>query len=132
MFGYSAALPQILRKSGVDYFMTQKISWNETNVFPFHTFIWKGIDGSDIFTHFLPTNDYNLSNMPHRVIESEERFAQSDVCNEFLNLYGVGDGGGGPADLHIELGLRQQDLEGTPKFKFDTAENFFERTSQSG
>ena len=130
VFGYSAALPQILRKSGVDFFMTQKISWNETNVFPFHTFIWKGIDGSDIFTHFLPTNDYNLSNMPNRVIESEERFAQSDVCNEFLNLYGVGDGGGGPSDLHIELGLRQQDLEGTPKFKFDTAENYFEKTSK--
>ncbi|MBN1971207.1 MAG: alpha-mannosidase [Candidatus Delongbacteria bacterium] len=130
VFGYSAALPQILRKSGVDYFMTQKISWNETNIFPYHTFMWKGIDGTEIFTHFLPTNNYNLSNMPDRVIQSEKRFAESDLTNEFMNLYGVGDGGGGPSDIHIELGLRQKDCEGTPKFKFEFAEEFFNKSEE--
>ncbi|MDA3839394.1 MAG: glycosyl hydrolase-related protein [Candidatus Delongbacteria bacterium] len=130
VFGYSAALPQILRKSGVDVFMTQKISWNETNKFPHHTFYWTGIDGTDILTHFLPTNNYNLSNMPAEMIDSEERFAQSDVSDEFLNLYGIGDGGGGPSRIHIELGKRQQNLEGVPKFKFSFAEDFFKKIAK--
>ncbi len=54
--------------------MTQKISWNETNKFPHHTFYWEGIDGSQILSHFIPTNDYNLENMPQKLIESESRF----------------------------------------------------------
>ncbi len=130
VFGYSAALPQILKKSGVDVFMTQKISWNETNKFPHHTFYWKGIDGTEILTHFLPTNDYNCSNMPSKLIESEERYTQSDVSDEFLNLYGIGDGGGGPSPIHIELGLRQKDLEGAPRFKFAFAQDFFDKISK--
>ncbi|MBT4574919.1 MAG: alpha-mannosidase, partial [Candidatus Cloacimonetes bacterium] len=127
VFGYSAALPQILRKCGVDYFMTQKISWNETNNFPHHTFNWEGIDGTRILTHFLPTNDYNLANLPSQMISSEVRYAQSDVSDEFLNLYGIGDGGGGPSAHHIEMGLRQQNLEGVPKFKFSFADDFFKK-----
>ncbi|MBT3756297.1 MAG: alpha-mannosidase, partial [Candidatus Cloacimonetes bacterium] len=127
VFGYSAALPQILRKCGVDYFMTQKISWNETNNFPHHTFNWEGIDGTRILTHFLPTNDYNLANLPSQMISSETRYAQSDVSDEFLNLYGIGDGGGGPSAHHIEMGLRQQNLEGVPKFKFSFADDFFKK-----
>ena len=127
VFGYSAALPQILKKCGVDYFMTQKISWNETNKFPHHTFMWEGIDGTEILTHFLPTNDYNLSNWPTQLVESEKRFAQNDVSDEFLNLYGIGDGGGGPSRFQIEMGLRQQNLEGAPKFKFSFAQDFFEK-----
>lgn len=130
VFGYSAALPQILKKCGVDIFMTQKISWNETNVFPHHTFMWEGIDGTKILTHFLPTNDYNLANMPNQLVESEKRYAQNDVSDEFLNLYGIGDGGGGPSRLHIEMGQRQQNLEGAPKFKFSFAEDFFKKIAK--
>lgn len=130
VFGYSAALPQILKKCGVDVFMTQKISWNETNLFPHHTFYWEGIDGSKILTHFLPTNDYNLANLPSQLIASEKRYAQNDVSDEFLNLYGIGDGGGGPSREHIEMGLRQQNLEGVPKFKFAFAQEFFEKISK--
>jgi alpha-mannosidase len=131
VFGYSAALPQILKKSGVDYFMTQKISWNETNIFPHHTFNWEGIDGTRIATHFLPTNDYNCSNLPKQLLESEERFAQSDVANEFLNLYGIGDGGGGPGRIHIELGKRQQNTEGAVKFKFATSTDYFKKLGRT-
>jgi len=130
VFGYSAALPQILKKCGVDIFMTQKISWNETNIFPHHTFNWEGIDGTKILTHFLPTNDYNLANLPSQMIASEKRYAQNDVSDEFLNLYGIGDGGGGPASEHIEMGLRQQNLEGVPKFKFAFAQEFFDKIAQ--
>jgi len=127
VFGYSAALPQILKKCGIDFFMTQKISWNETNTFPHHTFMWEGIDGTRILTHFLPTNDYNLANLPAQMIASEKRYTQSDISDEFLNLYGIGDGGGGPSAHHIEMGLRQQNLEGVPKFKFSFAEEFHKK-----
>jgi len=130
VFGYSAALPQILKKCGVDLFMTQKISWNETNKFPHHTFNWQGIDGTTILTHFLPTNDYNLANLPSQMIASEKRYAQNDVSDSFLNLYGIGDGGGGPSRDHIELGIRQQDLEGVPKFKFSFADDFFREIAE--
>jgi alpha-mannosidase len=125
VFGYSAALPQILKKSGVNYFMTQKISWNDTNKFPHHTFYWQGIDGSKIATHFLPTNDYNCSNLPKQLIEAEKRFTQSDIAEEFLNLYGIGDGGGGPGRIHIELAKRQKNTEGSPRFVFAAAADFF-------
>ncbi|MCF7815264.1 MAG: alpha-mannosidase 2c1, partial [Candidatus Cloacimonetes bacterium] len=130
VFGYSAALPQILKKCGVDVFMTQKISWNETNIFPHHTFYWEGIDGTKILTHFLPTNDYNLANLPSQMIASEKRYAQNDVSDEFLNLYGIGDGGGGPSFEHIEMGLLQQNLEGVPRFKFAFAKEFFDKIAE--
>ncbi|MCF7859399.1 MAG: hypothetical protein K9N07_08805 [Candidatus Cloacimonetes bacterium] len=130
VFGYSAALPQILKKCGIDFFMTQKISWNETNTFPHHTFYWEGIDGTQILTHFLPTNDYNLGNTPKELIESEQRYAQSDISDEFLNLYGIGDGGGGPSAHHIEVGRRQQNLEGCPRFKFAFAQEFFRKIAE--
>ena len=126
VFGYSAALPQILKKAGVDIFMTQKISWNERNVFPHHTFLWEGIDGTTIRTHFLPTNDYNLSNEPAKLIASEKRFHQSAYLDGFLNLYGVGDGGGGPSRKHIERARRGANTQGMPRMKMATADTFFQ------
>ncbi len=123
-FGYTASLPQILKKCKVDTFISQKLSWNDTNTFPHHTYRWQGIDGSEVLCHFLPTNDYNFSNLPQSFIESERRFAQADISDDFLNLYGIGDGGGGPSKEHIELGLRQQNLEGSPKVKFAQAKDF--------
>lgn len=127
VFGYSAALPQILQLSDIDVFMTQKISWNEVNEFPHHTFMWKGLDGTEIKTHFLPTNDYNLSNWPHQLRAAQYRYKQPEVTDGFLNLYGIGDGGGGPSKLHIEMGKRQQNTLGTPKFKFCKAEHYFDK-----
>jgi alpha-mannosidase len=131
VFGYSAALPQILKKSGVDIFMTQKISWNETNTFPHHTFYWQGIDGTRILTHFLPANNYNVNNRVGQLVDAEARFAQSYVQDDFLNLYGTGDGGGGPSRLHIEYGLRAGDVEGVPKFKFAFASDFFKKIAKT-
>ncbi len=130
VFGYSAALPQILKKSGIDYFMTQKISWNEFNVFPHHTFMWEGIDGTEILTHFLPTNNYNLENTPDALIEAEKRFSQHGISDDFLNLYGIGDGGAGPSRRHIEFGKRQMKTEGVPRFKFSSARAFFEKIAK--
>lgn len=127
VFGYSAALPQILRLAGVEFFMTQKISWNETNTFPHHTFIWEGIDGTRIPTHFLPSNTYNLDNLPGQLRKSEERFAQADVSDDWLNLYGIGDGGGGPGRHHIEFARRAADIEGLPKVRMAASTEFFRR-----
>ncbi|MFP4384187.1 MAG: alpha-mannosidase [Spirochaetia bacterium] len=131
VFGYSPALPQILRKSGIDFFMTQKISWNEINLFPYHTFRWKGIDGTPILTHFLPTNNYNLGNYPKDLIESEKRFSQSDIQDDFLNLFGVGDGGGGPSRHQIEMGIRGGNTEGCPNVKISFAQDFFDKVEKS-
>ncbi len=129
-FGYTGSLPQILKKCKVETFISQKLSWNDTNTFPHHTYRWQGIDGSEVLCHFLPTNDYNFSNLPKSFIESQDRFAQADVSDDFLNLYGIGDGGGGPSKEHIELGLRQQNLEGVPKVKFAQAKDFINKIKQ--
>ena len=72
-------------------------------------------------------NNYNLNNSPKELIESENRYAQSDVSDEFLNLYGIGDGGGGPSRNQIEMGILQKNTEGSPKFKFSFANDFFKK-----
>ncbi len=128
-FGFSGNLPQLMQGCGVPWFMTQKLSWNESNVFPHHLFNWEGIDGSRVLAHQLPTNDYNFSNDPSAFLQTEQRYAQSGVCDSFLNLYGIGDGGGGPTRNHIEYGLRMRDLEGVSKFKFATGAEFFEHVA---
>lgn len=80
MFGYSAALPQIMKLCGIRYFMTTKISWNETNMMPVDTFLWEGIDGTRRLTHFIPTRDYNRA--------AEENGTETEhftTYNGFLN-----------------------------------------------
>lgn len=129
-FGFSGNIPQIMKGCKVDYFITQKLSWNESNVFDKHLFIWQGIDGSQVRAHQLPTNDYNFSNNPSAFLATQGRFAQAELAGSFLNLYGIGDGGGGPTRNHIEYGLRQKDLEGSPKFVFSTAADFFAEYGQ--
>ena len=123
-FGFSANLPQLMKGCKVEHFVTQKLSWNESNPFPHHLFNWQGIDGSEVRAQQLPTNDYNFSNNPSAFQATESRFAQAELADGFLNLYGIGDGGGGPTRNHIEYGLRLGNLEGCSKFKFAKAEDF--------
>ena len=127
VFGYSAALPQILKKSGVDFFLTQKLSWSQFNEFPHQTFKWRGIDGSEVVTHFPPENTYNSELDTEFLLPAHTGFKEKDKLDEFISLFGVGDGGGGPKPENIELGMRMADLENSPKVKFDTAQNFFHR-----
>ncbi len=126
VFGYSAALPQILRKSGIDYFVTQKICWNQYNEFPHNTFIWRGIDGSEVISHFPPENNYNSDLRPGFLISGRENFKEHDFIDSFLSLFGIGDGGGGPKDEHIEYGIRAADTEGLPKVKFGRAQDYLD------
>ncbi|HOV69329.1 MAG TPA: alpha-mannosidase, partial [Clostridia bacterium] len=101
VFGYTGALPQIMKKSGVDYFMTTKILGNRYNKMPHHTFIWKGIDGTGVLAH-MPPEGYNSSAAPHAILKMEEDYTDKGVAHEALLLFGIGDGGGGPGEAHLE------------------------------
>ncbi len=132
VFGYSAAMPQILKKCGVDFFLTQKISWSQFNKFPHHTFKWKGIDGTEIVTHFPPEDNYNTMLTPAQLRFGQDNFIEKDAFDEYISLFGIGDGGGGPKEEMIERGLRVKNLEGCPKAQFGRADNFFKRILAKG
>lgn len=113
VFGYSAALPQILNKCGVEWFITSKISWNDTNRMPYDTFLWQGIDGSKIKSYFLTAqNDtgkpsvnysyYNGETNAKMISGTYKRYQQKNLSDEVLLTFGHGDGGGGPSILQLE------------------------------
>ncbi len=132
VFGYPASMPQILVKAGLPYFLTQKMSWSKFNPFPHDTFRWIGIDGSTVLTHFPPEHTYNSDGLPGDLIKAERRFQEKDRLDEFMTLLGMGDGGGGPKEEHIEHILRSLDLENVPKAAFGKAGDFFNRLSLFG
>jgi alpha-mannosidase len=127
VFGYSASMPQIMRRAGVDYFLTQKLSWSQFNKFPHTTFRWRGIDGTELLTHFPPEDTYNSTLKVAGAIKAEQNFSEKADLDEMMCLFGIGDGGGGPSEEIIERGLRMRDLEGCPKVRFGRADAFFER-----
>lgn len=127
VFGYNGNLPQILVKSGLPYFMTIKLSWNEHNRFPFRSFNWYGIDDSQVLVHMAPDETYNSAASPACAGHAMDNYTEKDVAKEALMIYGVGDGGGGPSRAHIELVARQNNLLGSPRMKFGRAIDFFDR-----
>jgi alpha-mannosidase len=126
VFGYSASMPQIMKKAGCDFFVTQKISWSQFNRFPHNTFRWRGLDGSEVITHFPPEDNYNSNLQAEQMHQGVEKFQERGFIDGYLSLFGVGDGGGGPHEEHIESGLRQRNLEGAPKVKFGKAEDYLD------
>ena len=102
VFGYNGQLPQILAKSGIRYFMTQKLSWNQINRFPHHSFIWEGIDGSSVLAHMLPEETYNGPAAPRAMLKIQNEYAERAISDQTLMLFGIGDGGGGPGAEHLE------------------------------
>lgn len=130
VFGYSASMPQLLKRAGVDYFLTQKLSWSQFNQFPHTTFRWRGIDGTEILTHFPPENTYNSILHPEGLCKAETNFREKEVLDEMLCLFGIGDGGGGPKAEQIERGRRQRNLEGVPRVQFGRADAFFDRLAR--
>lgn len=138
VFGYSAALPQIMKKSGIKYFMTTKISWNQYNHFPHDTFWWKGIDGSKIFAHFITTPEdgswyytYNGHMDPEEVVGIWKNYKDKDKNEELLIAYGWGDGGGGPTREMLEQSRVMKNIPGIPEVSLCTAESYFERIYQN-
>jgi len=122
-FGFTAALPQLMRLAGVKYFFTCKMSWCTTTLFPFHSFVWRGPDGSEVVAHQNTGATSSLAGL----IESGRRYRQAAVNNEFLMGIGVGDGGGGTTEREIELARRFKDLAQTPQVKWGSVEGFFTR-----
>ncbi len=123
VFGFSAALPQILKKAGIDYFMTIKIGWNDTNRFPYTHFLWKGIDGTTIETFFPRALNQDINIRELR--EAWQYLQAGGPVPHIAYLYGYGDGGGGPTREQIEKGIRFAKLPGLPTCKFSTAKDFF-------
>jgi alpha-mannosidase len=128
-FGYSANLPQILKKSGMDWFMTIKLAWNKVTVFPHRTFTWRGIDGSSVLVHMAPEGDYNSRGAADGLLTGLRQYPEK-ALNTALLIYGSGDGGGGPGEIHLEVTRREQDLRGLPRVKPSTATDFFRRLEQ--
>lgn len=125
VFGYSAALPQILNKCGIEYFLTQKISWSDTNKFPHNTFWWQGIDGTRVWTHFPPADTYCGMCTPEELKKHLTKYKDPARCDAALYVFGYGDGGGGPTAEHIEFLRRAQRAPGMPQINFRKAAEFF-------
>jgi alpha-mannosidase len=129
VFGYPASLPQLMAEAGCDYFLTQKLSWNEFNKPAHHTFMWEGIDGTRTFTHFPPADTYNGDFTAGQVVGSASNFKDHDRSSRSLYLFGWGDGGGGPEPAMIEAARRLRNVNGAPRVEMERAIDFFERAS---
>ncbi|WP_085524796.1 alpha-mannosidase [Tuberibacillus sp. Marseille-P3662] len=134
VFGYSWALPQILVKSGIKTFMTTKISWSQYNKMPHDTFMWRGIDGTEILTHFITTPEddrrfytYNGKITAKTVKGIWEAYRDKDINQELLLSYGHGDGGGGVNREMLEMRRRLDNMPGLPKVKTGRADDYFTR-----
>jgi alpha-mannosidase len=134
VFGYTWALPQLIRGSGIRHFITSKISWNQYNRFPYDTFMWRGIDGTEILTHFITTPEYGSKAYtyngivdPHEVKGTWDQYKQKDVNDELVMAFGWGDGGGGPTKEMLEAGLAMKNMPGLPRFEFGKLEPFLQR-----
>src|SRR5438132_5395328 len=130
VFGYPASMRQLIAEPGGDYFLTQKLSWNDTNKPAHHTFMWEGIDGTAIFTHFPPADTYNGDFSAGEIVHSAADFKDQDRSSRSLYLYGWGDGGGGPEPDMIESAHRLQNVEGAPPVALGLASEFFARAKQ--
>ena len=147
VFGYSAAIPQILKKCGIPYFLTTKIAWNQFNQLPNDTFMWKGIDGSRVFV-FMPTacdfdktlglnvsftdtrntTTYTGIVNPNMTLGTFKRFQNRDLTEDTLMLFGYGDGGGGPTKEMLEEAKRlRYGLPGIPRLVQENERDFFDR-----
>ncbi|MBU3133814.1 alpha-mannosidase [Clostridium gasigenes] len=142
VFGYSAAIPQILKKSDVNYFMTTKIAWNQFNKIPNDTFMWQGIDGTEVLTHFITTTGpgqekeshfttYNGHIQPDAIMGSWRRYQNKNINNDVLVSFGWGDGGGGATLEMLENGRRlAKGIPGAPRVKMGTSLDYFKRLEE--
>ena len=121
-FGFPATLPQILAEAGMGWFVTQKLSWNEVNRFPHHTFWWQGLDGTRVRAHFPPADTYNGDMSVPQLLRAAEA---PGAGPRSLYPFGHGDGGGGPTLDMIEAARRARDLAGVPRVAMEAPGDFF-------
>lgn len=126
-FGYSGALPQIAKQGGMNRFLTQKISWNDTNTFPHHSFWWEGIDGTRILTHFPPSDTYNAEVTAEELDRAASNYRDKGISDNSILLFGYGDGGGGPTREMVARAQRFHDLEDASRVDMRTPQEFFDR-----
>ena len=125
-FGYSAALPQIMKLSGVPYFLTTKLSWNDTNYFPYETFMWKGIDGSEIPVHFNSIHTWIDEESLSKRVNDIRNKRESDYA---LMAYGFGDGGGGPSEEMVSRAIFTEKHCKDYKVEHTTVSDFMKKVS---
>ncbi len=142
VFGYSGALPQIMKKCGIDYFMTTKLAWNQFNKVPYDTMRWRGIDGSEVLTYLVTTLEigqpvenffttYNGKLHPDSIMGGWKRYQNKDINDDILVCYGYGDGGGGPDRRMLETSKRmEKGIRGIPKVRQVFARTFFEELEE--
>lgn len=130
VFGYSGNMPQIIKKSGMDKFMTIKLSWNLINKFPYNSFHWQGVDGTKVLAHIAPEGEYNSSALPQKLNMIDQKYPEKEIAPEALNIFGIGDGGGGPGVEHVERLLREESLYSLPKTEFGNVSSFFDKLSK--
>lgn len=142
VFGYSGALPQIMKKCGIDYFMTTKLAWNQFNKIPYDTMMWKGIDGTEVLTHLITTlgvsqpikdffTTYNGMLHPDAIMGGWMRYQNKDINNDILVSYGYGDGGGGPTREMLETSIRmEKGVKGIPTVRQEFARTYFEELKE--
>ncbi|HZD52386.1 MAG TPA: alpha-mannosidase, partial [Woeseiaceae bacterium] len=141
VFGYSWALPQILRQCGLGTFITTKISWNEFNKMPHDTFVWRGIDGSEVIAHFITAPDsgnplswyytYNGLMEPATVSGAWRNYADKGINRELLLPYGYGDGGGGPNRHMLEMRRRLEAMPGLPAARSGRVDDYVRRLNDN-
>lgn len=140
VFGYSAALPQLLRGCGITSFMTTKISWSQVNRMPYDTFRWRGIDGSEVLTHFVTATDRPVGHpadpqeytyvgrmTPGEVAGTWRHYRQQALNAELLYIFGWGDGGGGPTEAMLETAQALRDQPGLPQVRQGRVDDYFRR-----
>lgn len=128
-FGYSGNLPQILQGTGMTWFQTIKLAWNKVTDFPYRTFVWQGIDGSSVLVHMPPEGDYNSRGAADGLLKGLRQYPERDLDTALL-VFGSGDGGGGPGEIHLELQRRERSLRGLPAVRAGTADGFFRDLEQ--
>lgn len=129
-FGFSAALPQIMHGCGCENFLTIKLSWNTVNHFPHNSFLWRGLDGTEVLAHIPPSGSYNSGTNPKTLVSAGKNYEERGLAHSALLVYGIGDGGGGPGRDHHEFLVREADLYGIPQVKSATSDEFFGKLSK--
>jgi alpha-mannosidase len=124
-FGYNGQLPQLIRGGGMTRFFTQKLSWNRFNKPDHHTFIWQGDDGSEVLVHFPPADNYSsMADVPE-LLKTALEYKDLEQSRTSLLVFGHGDGGGGPTRDMLESIRRARDLQGLPRTRTATSDEFF-------
>ncbi|MBV7328440.1 alpha-mannosidase [Chloroflexi bacterium TSY] len=137
VFGYAWQLPQLIKKAGLDYFVTAKLSWNQYNRIPYDQFWWQGLDGTKILTNFITTSKpgwwgatYSADLSPEEIFTTWKEKQQKELHNEFMIPFGNGDGGGGPTQMMLSGSQEMKEHPGLPKVRLSTVKDFMARLEQ--